>query len=105
MTRLTPPPDRNDLEKRNSKRQNKEFIENLEATEGEVYNALIELGWLLPCNEEEMIRAEKALEGIECPTLPAELENPAPLIERLRKEELSAKTLENEKPQSPRSCR
>lgn len=85
----------------NSKRQNKEFIENLEATEGEVYNALIELGWLLPCNEEEMIRAEKALEGIECPTLPAELENPAPLIERLRKEELSAKTLENEKPQSP----
>lgn len=84
----------------NNKRQNKNIIENLEATEGEVYNALIELGWLLPRNEEEMIRAEKALKGIECPTLPAELENPAPLIERLRKEEASAKPSENDKPKS-----
>ena len=84
----------------NNKRQNKKFIENLEATEGEIYNALIELGWLLPRNEEEMIRADKALESIECPTFPAELEDPASIIERLRKEELPQKALENEKPKS-----
>ena len=81
----------------NNKRQNEEFIENFEPTEGEIYNALIELGWLLPRNEEEMIRAEKALEGVECPALPAELENPAPLIERLRKEESAQKALATEK--------
>lgn len=85
----------------NNKRQNKDFIENLEVTEDEIYNALIELGWLLPRNEEEMIRAEKALEGVECPPFPAELENPAPLIERLRKEESTQNTLVSEKPKSP----
>lgn len=68
-------------------RQNENLFENFDATEEEVYNALIDLGWLLPRTEEELCRAEKALETVECPPFPPELEDPAPLIERLRKEQ------------------
>jgi hypothetical protein len=67
--------------------QNKNLFENLNATEDEVYNALIELGWILPRNEEDFRRAEKALEGTECPPLSPKLKDPTSLIERLRKEE------------------
>lgn len=71
----------------NNNGQNENFFENLDVTEREIYNALIELGWILPRNEEELRRAEKSLESVECPPFPPELEDPAPLIERLRKEE------------------
>lgn len=74
----------------NNNGQNENFLENFDTTEEEVYNALIELGWLLPRNEEELRRAEKSLEESECPPFPPELENPAPLIERLRREQETA---------------
>lgn len=72
---------------KNHNGQNENYIENASATEEDFYNALIELGWLLPRNEKELQRAEKALETVECPPFPPELEDPAPLIERLRKEQ------------------
>ena len=84
----------------NNNGQNENFEENFDATEEEVYNALIELGWLLPRTEEELRRADKALEGAECPPFPPELEDPAPLIERLRREQeaaLNQSSLENER--------
>ena len=83
--------------------QNENFIEITGATEEDIYNALIELGWLLPRNEDELRRAEKALESVECPPFPTELEDPAPLIERLRREQeekLDQTPVENEKPES-----
>lgn len=87
----------------NNNEQNENFLENFDATEEEVYNALIDLGWLLPRSEEELRRAEKSLEGAECPPFPPELEDPAPLIERLRREQeaaLNQDSLENEKQKS-----
>lgn len=87
----------------NNNGQNENFLENFDATEEEIHNALIDLGWLLPRTEEELRRAEKALESAECPPFPPELEDPTPLIERLRKEEESAlnlSSLKNEKSNS-----
>ena len=87
----------------NNNGQNENFSENFDATEEEVHNALIDLGWLLPRTEEELRRAEKSLEGAECPPFPPELEDPAPLIERLRREQeaaLNQDSPENEKQKS-----
>lgn len=75
--------------------QNKNLFGNLNATEEEVYNALIELGWILPRNEEDFQRAEKAFEGTECPPLSSELKDPTSLIERLRKEQETESTQNN----------
>lgn len=87
----------------NNNGENENFSENFDATEEEVYHALIELGWLLPRTEEELRRAEKALEGAGCPPFPPELEDPTPLIERLRREQeaaLNQGSSENEKQKS-----
>jgi hypothetical protein len=84
----------------NNNEQNENFSENFDATKEEIYNALIELGWLLPRTEEDLRRAEKALEkAADCPPFPPELEDPLPLIERLRQEQeasLNQESIKNE---------
>src|SRR5215216_3486885 len=50
-----------------------------------IYHAFIELGWLIPQTEEDVERAEKALEEVECPSLPTELADSSKVLERIRK--------------------
>jgi hypothetical protein len=61
-------------------------IEEIEFDEQDkkIYDALIELGWLIPQTEEDVQRAEKALEDVEFPPLPSELDDSSRILERIR---------------------
>lgn len=48
-----------------------------------VYEALIEKGWLIPRTEEDVLRAECALEPVEHSPLPQEISDPYRIIDRL----------------------
>jgi hypothetical protein len=61
----------------------KEEIE-FDEQDKKIYDAFIELGWLIPQNEEDVQRAEKALEGIEYPPLPIGLADSSKILERIR---------------------
>jgi tetratricopeptide (TPR) repeat protein len=54
-----------------------------QSLEDQIYDALIEKGWLIPQTEEDVHRAELALAQIECPPLPPELADPYWIIDRL----------------------
>lgn len=54
-----------------------------QAMEDEIYDALIDKGWLIPQTEEEVFRAERALAQIECSPLPPEMDDPYRLFDRL----------------------
>ncbi len=62
-------------------------IEEIEFDEQDkkIYDAFIELGWLIPQTEEDVQRAEKSLEKVECPPLPHGLADPSKILERIRK--------------------
>lgn len=66
-------------------------IEEIEFDEQDkkIYDAFIELGWLIPQTEEEVQRAEKALENAECPPLPNGLADSSKILERIRKRLIS----------------
>lgn len=49
----------------------------------QIYDALIEKGWLIPQTEEEVLRAEQALARVECSPMPAEMADPRRLFDRL----------------------
>lgn len=51
--------------------------------EDQIYDALIDKGWLIPQTEEEVLRAERALADFECSPLPPELADPYQLFDRL----------------------
>jgi hypothetical protein len=54
-----------------------------ESLEDQIYDALIERGWLIPQTEEDVLRAERALAQAECSPLPPELADPYRIIDRL----------------------
>ena len=49
----------------------------------QIYDALIDKGWLIPQTEDEVFRAEQALAQIECALLPPEMADPYRLFDRL----------------------
>lgn len=49
-----------------------------------IYNAFIDLGWLIPQSEEDIERAEKSLEDLIRPTLPTELLDSSNILENIR---------------------
>lgn len=68
---------------------NKYKVKNTEQPEFDeqdkrIYEEFIELGWLIPQTEEEVNRAEKALEKTESLSLPAELEDSLKILERIK---------------------
>lgn len=60
-----------------------------------IYDAFIELGWLIPQTKEDVQRAEKALEKIECPPLPSGLKDSSKILEKIRKRKNAIKNNEN----------
>jgi hypothetical protein len=69
---------------------NKDNVNKIEEVEFDeqdkkIYDAFIELGWLIPQTEEEVQRAEKTLENAECPPLPNGLADSSKILERIRK--------------------
>ena len=70
----------------NEKKQGKEFKEEFDQLDAEIYKSFIELGWVIPQTEEEVTIAEKALQKIQIPPLPAGVKDSSPLIAQLRKE-------------------
>jgi tetratricopeptide (TPR) repeat protein len=61
----------------------KDFPRRDESLEDQIYDALIEQGWLIPQTEEDVLRAELALAQVECSPLPPELADPYRIIDRL----------------------
>ncbi len=61
----------------------KDTIRRDESLEDQIYDALIEKGWLIPQTEEDVLRAECALAQVECSPLPPELADPYRIIDRL----------------------
>ncbi len=54
-----------------------------ESLEDQIYDALIEKGWLIPQTEEDVLLAERALAQVQCSPLPTELADPYRIIDRL----------------------
>lgn len=72
-------------------------LEQLEFDEEDkkIYDAFIELGWLIPQTEEEVERAEKGLGKIKCPSLPSELTDPSKILERIKNRKNNAEDIKN----------
>ena len=70
----------------NEKRLDKEFQEEFDRLDAELYKSFIELGWVIPQTEEEVAIADKALKTIQIPPLPAGAKDSSPLIAQLRRE-------------------
>jgi hypothetical protein len=62
---------------------NKATPERDQAMEEQIYDALIDKGWIIPQTEEEVLRAEQALAQVECSPLPPEMADPYRLFDRL----------------------
>lgn len=54
-----------------------------EILEDQIYDALIERGWLIPQTEGDVLRAERALAEVKCSPLPPKLADPYRIIDRL----------------------
>ncbi len=70
----------------NEKTQDIDFKEEFDRLDAEVYQTFVEMGWVIPQTEDEVIIAEKALEKVQFPPFPAELKDSSSLIVRLKKE-------------------
>jgi hypothetical protein len=70
----------------NEKKQDKDFQEEFDQLDTEIYKSFVEAGWVIPQSEEEVVIAEKALRKIQIPPVPAGVKDSSPLIARLRKE-------------------
>jgi hypothetical protein len=68
------------------KTQDKDFNEKFDRLDGEMYRIFVEMGWIIPRTEEEVMLAEKRLKEAEIPPFPEELKDPSGLIAQLRKE-------------------
>lgn len=67
----------------NSKRETQLDLKEEEGLDQQIYEALIEMGWLIPQTEEEVRLAEAAMDQSNCPPLPAALADPSHLFHRL----------------------
>lgn len=67
----------------NRKEENQANMEAGEELDQRIYEALIEMGWLIPQTEEDVRLAEEALSQLECPPLPPALADPSRLIHLL----------------------
>lgn len=70
----------------NEKTNDKNSREEFDQLDAEIYKTFIELGWVIPQTEDEVMISEKALQNIQIPSIPAGIKDSSPLIERLRKE-------------------
>lgn len=68
------------------KTQDKDFNEDFDRLDGEMYRTFVEMGWIIPQTEEEVFLAEKQLKEAEIPPFPAEIKDPSGLITQMRKE-------------------
>lgn len=70
----------------NEKKQGKDFQEEFDQLDTEIYKSFVEAGWVIPQTEEEVAIAEKALRKIQIPPVPAGVKDSSPLIAQLRRE-------------------
>jgi superfamily I DNA/RNA helicase len=66
-----------------NKHNDKKTLRDNTTLEKKLYESMIEAGLIIPQTEEDIRRAEKALEQIECPPLPPELSDPYLIINEL----------------------
>jgi hypothetical protein len=67
----------------NRKEEDQANLKAGEELDQQIYEALIEMGWLIPQTEEDVRIAEEALNQLECPPLPPALADPSRFIHRL----------------------
>jgi hypothetical protein len=70
----------------NEKKQVKDFQEEFDQFDTEIYKSFVEAGWVIPQTEEEVAIAEKSLRKIQIPPVPTGVKDSSPLIARLRQE-------------------
>lgn len=67
----------------NKKKEDRAGLQGGEEWDRQIYEALIEMGWLIPQTEEGVRLAEEAMEESECPPLPPALADPSRLFHLL----------------------
>ncbi len=67
----------------NRKEEDQANLKAGEEMDQQIYEALIEMGWLIPQTEEDVRLAEETLNQVECPPLPLALADPSRFIHRL----------------------